>query len=70
MNKVVLDWNGQLIDYGIEVYNSIGQVVKTDEARNVSKKEIQMGSLANGNYFIVMKDAEGNSGVIKVTVNK
>ncbi len=69
-DKVILDWNGELVNYEIEVYSSIGQVVLTDKASNVSKKEVQMSSLANGNYFILMKDNEGNTGVIKVTVNK
>lgn len=69
-DKVILDWNGQLVNYTIEVHNAIGQVVMSEEAKNVSKKEIQMSNLANGNYFILMRDAEGNTGVIKVTLNK
>ena len=69
-DKVVLDWNGQLVNYDIEVYSSVGQVVISETANNVSRKEIRMGSLANGNYFILMRDKEGNTGVIKVTLNK
>lgn len=69
-DKVVLDWRGAFVNYSIEVYNAIGQVVITDAAKNVSKKEINLQSLANGNYFILMRDGEGKVGVIKVELNK
>ncbi len=67
-DKLVLDWNGQVVNYSITVHNSIGQIVMNDKAEGVSRKELRLGNLAAGNYFIMLKDAEGKVGVVKVTV--
>lgn len=69
-DKITLDWGAELVNYGIEVYNSIGQVVMRDEARNVSQKVVDLKSLSNGNYFILMKNSEGKVGVVKVELAK
>lgn len=68
-DKVILDWKGQLVNYRIEVRNAIGQSVMTDEANNVSRKEINLGDMPAGNYFILLKDDAGRVGVVKVTLN-
>ncbi|MCB0700192.1 MAG: T9SS type A sorting domain-containing protein [Chitinophagales bacterium] len=67
---VVLDWHGKAANYGIDVYNSIGQVVMTDEVRGASKKEVSLRAFADGNYYIVLKDSEGNIGVMKVALKR
>lgn len=68
-DKVILDWNNAVVNYTVTVHNSIGQVVMTEKAENVSRKEINMANLAAGNYFIMLKDSEGKVGVVKVTLN-
>lgn len=68
-DKVVLDWHGTAVTYSIDVYNSIGQVVKHDDVKNATRKEISLGGLADGNYMILLKDEAGKIGTIKVTVN-
>ncbi|MBW7913232.1 MAG: T9SS type A sorting domain-containing protein, partial [Taibaiella sp.] len=68
-DKVILDWKGQLVNYRIEVRNAIGQSVMTDEANNVSRKEINLGDMPAGNYFILLKDDAGRVGVVKVALN-
>lgn len=68
-DKVILDWKGQLVNYRIEVRNAIGQSIMTDEANNVSRKEINLGDMPAGNYFILLKDNAGRVGVVKVTLN-
>lgn len=67
-DKVVLDWNGKVVNYAVDVYSSIGQIVMHTDIIGESKKELSLGNLAAGNYFIMLKDAEGKVGVIKVTV--
>lgn len=67
-DKVVFDWKGQIVNYTVDVYSSIGQIVMHTDIKGVSKKEISLGNLAAGNYFVMLKDAEGKVGVIKVTV--
>lgn len=67
--KVVLDWKGKTVNYSIEVRNAIGQVAIQENAEGVSRKELNLGNLASGNYFILLKDSEGKVGVVKVTVD-
>lgn len=69
-DKVVIDWNGRSVNYDVEVYNSVGQIVLTDEVKNETKKVINLASFASGNYFILMRDAQGQVGVLKVTLEK
>lgn len=69
-DKVVLDWAGKTVEYSIDVYNAAGQVVAHEEANGVSRKEISLGDFANGNYFLLLKDADGKVGVVKVTLGK
>lgn len=68
-DKVILDWKGQSVDYRIEVRNAIGQTMLQDEAQGVSRKEIDLGNMAAGNYFILLRDNAGRVGVVKVTLN-
>ncbi|MCB0696645.1 MAG: zinc-dependent metalloprotease [Chitinophagaceae bacterium] len=67
-DKVVLDWHGKSVSYRIDILNSIGQVVLRDQVTGVSKKELSLGSMPAGNYFLLLKDAEGKVGTFKVTV--
>ncbi|HEY9178404.1 MAG TPA: M43 family zinc metalloprotease [Flavipsychrobacter sp.] len=68
-DKVILDWKGQSVNYRIEVRNAIGQTMLQDEAQGVSRKEIDLGNMAAGNYFILLRDNAGRVGVVKVTLN-
>lgn len=67
-DKVILDWKGSIVNYTVEVYTAIGQLVKRESAMGVSKKEISMAGLAAGNYFFLLKDGSGKTGIIKVGV--
>lgn len=67
-DKLVLDWKGQVVNYTVTVHNSIGQIVMSEKADGVSKKELNFTNMATGNYFIMLKDAEGKVGVVKVAV--
>lgn len=69
-DKVVIDWNGRAVNYDIELFNSVGQIVMKDEIKNATKKEISLASFANGNYFILLRDSQGQIGVLKVTLDK
>lgn len=69
-DKVVFDWKGTKVNYSIIVHNSVGQVVLREKAEDVSKKEISLGGFAAGNYFIMLQDAEGRVGVVKVALGQ
>lgn len=68
-DKVILDWNGEAVNYTIDIYNATGQVVGQEVINNETRKEISLGRYAQGNYFLLLKDQTGKAGVIKVTVN-
>lgn len=68
--KVILDWNGKHVTMDIDVYNAMGQVLMHDKMIETSRKEIDLSKLANGVYYIVVKDGEGKSGNVKVVLDK
>lgn len=67
-DKVIIDWNGKLANYTIDILNATGQVVGHQDVKNETRKEISLGGLAKGNYFLLLKDAAGKVGVLKVTL--
>ncbi|MEZ5018467.1 MAG: M43 family zinc metalloprotease [Flavipsychrobacter sp.] len=67
-DQVRMDWKGERVNMEIGVYNTVGQLMFTDNVKNASSKTINMANLANGMYYIVLTDEQGNSGKVKVTV--
>jgi hypothetical protein len=67
---LTLDWKGKNVNVDITVYSQLGQVVMQDEVKGASMKVLNLGKLANGTYQVVVKDADGKKGVIKVQVNR
>lgn len=69
-DKVVLDWSGSLVNYNLEVLNSVGQVVMKGSIENAARKEVNLQQLASGVYHILLKTDDGKVGVVRVTLNK
>jgi hypothetical protein len=67
---ITLDWGIKAVTMNIEVVNPLGQHVLHDELHGQSHKEINIGSLPNGVYYLVIKDEQGKMGTVKVTLNK
>jgi hypothetical protein len=67
---LTLDWGGKLVTINVEMYNQVGQLVMHDDMKNGTLKNINMTKLANGTYFVVVKDDKGNSGTIKVALSR
>lgn len=68
--QVTLDWGTQAVNMSIEVYNPVGQRLMQDEMRGQSHKTINLSNFANGIYYILVKDEEGKTGTIKITLSK
>ncbi len=68
--KITIDWGNKNVDMEINVYNPLGQLVIKDEMRNATRKVVNLESLSNGIYYLMMKDSEGNSGTVKIQVQK
>ncbi len=56
-----LDWNNRKVNARIVVYNVIGQELMQNEVSNSSHHELDMASLADGNYLVVVKDNDDGS---------
>ncbi|MGH1338681.1 MAG: T9SS type A sorting domain-containing protein [Aureispira sp.] len=67
---VWVDWGGTPIkDLSIEVFNSIGQKVHTQTAKNTTAAELDLKHLVNGNYIVKLRSTTTNKN-IKLTINK
>lgn len=68
--QLILDWKGQVVTMDIKVTDALGKVVMTDNVQQASRKTLHLNALANGIYYIVLTDQEGNMGTIRVTLSK
>lgn len=68
--QVMLDWGGHSVNVTIDVYSALGQKLVQESLKDGSKKLINMAHLANGNYFIIIRDTNGRMGTLSITLNK
>ncbi len=66
---VVLDWGTYKVTAKMDIYNTVGQNVRHSEIAGASRYNADLSDLPNGNYYIVLKDAEGNFDTHTVVVN-
>jgi hypothetical protein len=67
---LTFDWAGQNVNVKLDVYNLMGQGLMHEEVRNQSHKVMDLSHLVNGTYFVVIREASGKTGTIKMTLNK
>ncbi|XZF12450.1 M43 family zinc metalloprotease [Chitinophagaceae bacterium MMS25-I14] len=65
-----LDWGTKNVNVSVDVYSSLGQGLLHDEVRNASNKVMNLNTLANGVYFVVIRDEDGKTGTVRVTLNR
>lgn len=68
--QVTLDWGTHSATASITVYNTLGQSLINETVENQSRKTIDLGNLANGMYYIVVKGSEVPSGTVRITLAK
>ena len=66
---VTLTWN-DVISANVSVTNYTGQVIMRKQITNANSLTFDFASYANGNYFIIVTDTEGNSQAQPVTIIK
>ncbi len=66
--QVVIDWGSRTATVKIDIFNALSQHLKHDDATNVSRKVVDLTGLANGNYFIVIRDEEGKAATSIITI--
>ena len=67
---VTLDWGAEKVNRKIDIYNAVGQNLMHEEIEATSKKVLNMEQFANGVYFLTVKDDQGNSSTVRLTLAK
>ncbi|PZF72284.1 GEVED domain-containing protein [Taibaiella soli] len=67
---LTLDWNGKSVSMKVDVYNSVGQGLLHEDISNTNRKVLDLSHFASGTYFVVLRDASGNTGTARVTLTK
>lgn len=68
-NSVSLDWGTYKVTATLDIYNTVGQIVSHASLNNVSLYTADLTNLPDGNYYIIMRDAEGNRDTHSILVN-
>ncbi|RYZ51736.1 MAG: T9SS type A sorting domain-containing protein [Sphingobacteriales bacterium] len=67
---LTLDWGSKFVTATLDVYGMTGQGIIHEKVSNESRKVMDLSRLANGTYFILIRDNEGKAGTVKVTLTK
>ena len=65
---LTLDWGAEKMTANVDIYTATGQRVMNVAVENTNTKTINLTHLANGNYFVVIRDNKGKTGTVSVTV--
>jgi hypothetical protein len=67
---ITLDWGAEKVNRKIDVYNAVGQGLLHEEISAASQKVLNLEHFANGAYFLVIKDDQGNTSTVRITLAK
>ncbi|MFK8009316.1 MAG: T9SS type A sorting domain-containing protein [Saprospiraceae bacterium] len=66
---VFLDFEKNIPELTIEISNSLGQILQTDQLQNISQIEISTSNFSNGIYFIKITHANNQSEIFSLVKN-
>jgi Secretion system C-terminal sorting domain len=61
-----LDWGNNMVNMQVDIFNILGQAVLHEVVANQSHHETDLSNLPEGNYFVVLRDEDGNRTTFKV----
>ncbi|MBL7718326.1 MAG: T9SS type A sorting domain-containing protein [Flavipsychrobacter sp.] len=67
---VTIDWGTEKVSRKIDVYNAVGQGLMHEEIAGESRKVLNLSHFAAGVYFLVVKNDEGATHTIRLTLTK
>lgn len=67
---LTLDWGTKTVTASLDVYNVNGQGLMHEKVTNQNSKTLDLTRLANGVYFILIRDDSGKVGTIKINLFK
>ena len=65
-----IDFGGQAATLKMDVFNIYGQGLLHEEINNQSHYEADLSYLPDGNYFVVLRDADGSKETFKIQIKK
>lgn len=65
---LTLDWGTEKVSADIDVFTVTGQRVVNVSVDKQSKQTLNLTQLANGNYFVVIRDNNGKTGTVSIVV--
>lgn len=68
--EVTLDWYGQKVNRTVTVTNAVGTTLMQQAIENEAQHTLDLNSLADGLYFIQVKDEAGKSKTYTVSLNR
>ncbi|MEI8278743.1 MAG: M43 family zinc metalloprotease [Bacteroidota bacterium] len=68
--QITFDWGATSVNVRIDIYNVLGQKVADAELHNEARKTLDLSAMTNGNYFVVIRDENGKSGTVKISLKK
>ena len=66
---VFIDLENNITELNIEVLNSMGQILQTDQFQNISRIKIPTSNYSNGIFFIKIIDEDGQSAIFPLVKN-
>jgi hypothetical protein len=67
---IQLDWYNKPANMNIDVYSMLGQGLLHEEVSGQTSKAIDLSAFASGNYFMVLRDKDGSTATVKITLVK
>jgi hypothetical protein len=68
--NLILDWGSTKVNVKINIFTTTGQRVMQQEVKNTSRQTMDLASLSNGIYFVMIQDETGSAGTVRITVAK
>lgn len=68
--KLVIDWGTMKASMQINLFNTTGQKVMQQNVVNATRELMDLSSLSNGIYFVMIRNEAGETGTVRITVTK
>jgi hypothetical protein len=67
---VTLDWGGRVTTATLDVYSSLGQHLQHDVLQQQASKKLDLSSYPSGNYFLLIRNANGEAATVPVSLQR
>ncbi len=68
--NLVLDWGSTKVNVTVDIYTATGQRIMQQSVKNASRHNMDLSAIANGIYFVTIRDEAGKTGTVRITVSR